>query len=155
MLKNFIPLAMLAARVHFNEDGTAEVFGFWYWNPPYLPLSSKDMQNFFFMDLMAGKSSQVTVRGTEDQIRDLFLFTVGNTSPDSGYPFRDRAEAAAAIPKGRGKVFVDLGNPKPDFVPIDVMVEVTEAKFKIIENLKSGVDQIELMLHPDFRVKIF
>lgn len=150
MVKTSIPLAMLAARVKYHDNGMGEIFGFWYWNPPHVPVSKADMQKFF-ADLMANKSCQVKVRGTGDQIRDLFRATVSNIPEDSGYPFRDQAEFAAELQNGEDEVFVDLGNPKPDFVPIDLMVDVVMEKSELIRKLKSDIDILELSIHPEFK----
>lgn len=148
-----IPLAMLVARVEYHENGLGELFGFWYWNPPYVPLSEEGMLRYF-KDLMANKSCQLRMRGTGDQIRGIFQHTVAVMSEDSVYPFRDDAEKASEMEDGANAVFVDLGNPKADFVPIDLMVDVQIEKAELIRTLKSGPDILELTLHPDFRAKL-
>lgn len=147
-----VPLAMLVARISISKTNLVEMFGFWYWNPPNAPWSREEMSGFT-LDLMANKCAQVSVIGTMDQINDLFILTL-STDPDNGpYHFTERGESVLGMGPGDSAVWVDLSNPKPDFVPINCLVEVQEDEKTVFEKLKAGVDQITLNLHPSFKLK--
>jgi hypothetical protein len=143
---------MLVARIYFLKTGMVELFGFWYWDPPKVPWTEKGM-NFFGMDLLANKCAQVRVFGTSDQINDLFILTLSTNLDDGPYHFTKRGESVLEMGPGEGAVWVDLADPKPNFVPISSIVEVQEDEKTIFQQLKAGEDLITLNLHPSFKLK--
>ncbi|MBF0431957.1 MAG: hypothetical protein HQK83_11795 [Fibrobacteria bacterium] len=154
MEKITIPLSILVARVSMHNNDNAEIFGFWYWNPPQVPTTVEGM-SAFFMDTLSQKSCQTIIKGTAEQVYWLFGWVAGETPDVESQPYYERAMRVSTLDCGQGIVFVDLANPKPDFVPLDCNLDVVISKKELIQQLKSGVDKIELLIHPDWSGKIF
>ncbi len=141
-----LPIGMLAMYVRFSKDEPSELFGFWYFKEMGLPSSVVEKQAFF-MDLMAERCCQVSLKGSLDQIGEIIGVSEQEQSRIPPYP-----ELIAAVDQyGTIRVaFDDLSAPAGTSLGVDVLVKVKESQDTVIRELKNGNSVVNLEIDPEW-----
>ena len=78
-LRNQIPVGMLITEVTFRPDGSAELFGVWYYKEKTIP-ETREERRLLNLDLAVGRCCKLRLIGSAGQIEDILLSSDWNPS---------------------------------------------------------------------------
>jgi len=143
-----VPLGMLITSATFINESQSEIFGFWYYAEMYVP-SSIDEKKRLFHDLMTGRSVQLMVRGSFQQVSELLLQTdtFDGTNDKQIKHYTSLLKALRENP-GRSVSFDDIMSPRGSGLSLDTVCEFDETIESIKSKIAAKKDEIILAISP-------
>ena len=147
---NRIPFGMLITEVTFLQDGSAELFGFWYYKEKTIPKTQEERQ-LVQVDFAIGRCCKLRLIGSAKQIEEILLSSEWNPSlKDFWIPSTkelvEQCKKHPAIPIELDRV----DKPKGIAIPMSLVVGTKGDLSSILLKLRSGGSEITLEIAPDW-----
>ena len=150
--KNQLPIGMLITEVTFLPDGSAELFGFWYYKEKALP-ETREERRLLTLDLAIGRCCKLRLIGSARQIEDILLSADWNPSlKDIWIPgtkeLVEQCRKHPAIPIELDR----LDKPKGIAIPMNFVVRAKEDLYSVLRKLHSGKNEITVEIATDWNL---
>jgi len=149
-LRNQVPIGMLITEVTFLPDGSAELFGVWYYKEKTIP-ETREERRLLNLDLAVGRCCKLRLVGSAAQVEDILLSADWNPSQKDIWircpkELVEQCRNHPAIPIELDR----LDKPKGIAIPMNIVVRVKEDLDSILRKLHSGRKEISLEIAADW-----
>jgi len=144
---------MLITEVTFLPDGSAELFGVWYYKEKTIP-ETREERRLLNLDLAVGRCCKLRLVGSAAQVEDILLSADWNPSQKDIWircpkELVEQCRNHPAIPIELDR----LDKPKGIAISMNLLVRLKEDKISIFRKLQSGEDEITLDIAPDWNLR--
>jgi hypothetical protein len=144
---------MLITEVTFLPDGSAELFGVWYYKEKTIP-ETREERRLLNLDLAVGRCCKLRLVGSAAQVEDILLSADWNPSRKDIWirgpkELMEQCRKHPAFP-----IEIDRADkPKGIAIPLNIVIRAMEDLNSLLQRLRSDSNEITLTIAPDWDLK--